>query len=184
VLLLLSAIAAAVPLLFVFVFCGEWAEGGGAKEKEGRRTFYLSPGMFFGQHLGHAKGIRERESGGMCIYSSGRARGKRAGWKMLLTVLFRPAACPSLRPLLLLLSCIYTLFSLSLSTVYVRVPTQQPPTTSGPYFPFSPFFYFADVASDLFLLFWAGLLLLLFLGASRLPVYIYKVLLVVLLLIS
>jgi hypothetical protein len=77
VLLLLSAIAAAaVPLLFVF--CGEWAEGGGAKEKEGRRTFYLSPGMFFGQHLGHAKGIRERV--GVCVYTplAGRA-GKEPG---------------------------------------------------------------------------------------------------------
>lgn len=188
-LLLLSAIAAAVPLLFVFVFCGEWAEGGGVKEEEGRRTFYLSPGMFFGQHLGHAKGIRERESGGMCIYSSGPARGKRAGWKMLLTVLFRPAASPSFPPSSSSSFLhIPFFFSLSLSPpcTYVRVPTQQPPQRPRDLiFPFlPPFFDFADVASDLFLLFWAGLLLLLFLGASRLPVYIYKVLLVVLLLIS
>jgi hypothetical protein len=44
VLLLLSAIAAAaVPLLFVF--CGEWAEGGRKKKKGEELSIYL-PGCF------------------------------------------------------------------------------------------------------------------------------------------
>jgi hypothetical protein len=45
VLLLLSAIAAAVPLLFVFVFCGEWADGGRKKKKGEELSIYL-PGCF------------------------------------------------------------------------------------------------------------------------------------------
>ena len=139
---------------FLFVFCGEWGR------REGGRTFYLSPGMFFGQHIDMPK----EERGYVCVCIYGELlfrRGKRAGWKMLLTVLFRPAASPP--PCLLLFSYPFSPYAAEPRTC---ANTTTPPTTSGPLFSlfFTSLHNFADVASDLFLLFWPLLLLLLFLG--------------------
>jgi hypothetical protein len=53
-------------------------------------------------------------------------------------VLFRPAASPSFPPLLLLLSCIYTLFSLSPPCTYV-CQHNNPQRPRDLIFPFLPF---------------------------------------------